>query len=55
MSILLNDNLSIQAPKSVDTRYGPYVDAANALSSIVSANRYQGLVVGITVSGSIVE
>ena len=55
MSIILNDNLSIQAPKAADSRFGPYADVATALSSVITANRYQGLVVGITVSGSVVE
>ena len=47
MSILLNDNLSIQAPKATDSRYGPYADVATALTSVVLANRYLGLTVGI--------
>ena len=55
MSIILNDNLSIQAPKSADSRYGPYADTATAIASVTAANRYQGLVVGISGSGSIVE
>jgi len=55
MAIILNDNLSIQAPKSADSRYGPYTDTATAISSVTAANRYQGLVVGISGSGSVVE
>ena len=55
MSILLNDNLSIQAPKPADSRYGPHNDLATALSSILVTNRYQGLTVGILISGSPVE
>jgi hypothetical protein len=55
MSIILNDNLSIQAPKAADSRFGPYVDTANALTSIVTTNRFQGLVVGITIGGQVVE
>jgi hypothetical protein len=55
MSIILNDNLSIQAPKAADSRFGPYADTATALTSIVTANRFQGLVVGITIGGQVVE
>jgi len=55
MAILLNDNLSIQAPKAADSRFGPYANTATALTSIVTANRFQGLVVGITVGGQVVE
>ena len=47
MAIILNDNLSIQAPKGVDSRYGPYVNTTIALSTVTSAVRYQGLTVGI--------
>jgi hypothetical protein len=54
MSILLNDNLSIQAPKATDSRYGPYVNVATALTSVILANRYLGLTVGIG-SSTIVE
>jgi hypothetical protein len=47
MSILLNDNLSIQAPKPVDANYGPYATTTAANAAISSANRYVGLTVGI--------
>lgn len=47
MSILLNDNLSVQAPKPVDANYGPYASTTAANAAISSANRYVGLTVGI--------
>lgn len=47
MSILLNDNLSIQAPRPVDANYGPYASTTAANAAISSANRYVGLTVGI--------
>ena len=47
MSILLNDNLSIQAPKPVDANYGPYASTTAANAAISFANRYVGLTVGI--------
>jgi hypothetical protein len=53
MSITLNDNLSIQAPKPADARYGPYADTATANAAIDDTNRYKGLTVGIgTVTGT---
>jgi len=47
MSILLNDNLSVQAPKPVDANYGPYASTTAANTAISSASRYVGLTVGI--------
>jgi len=48
MSITLNDNLSVQAPKPADARYGPYADTATANAATANAgNRYIGLTVGI--------
>ena len=55
MAIILNDNLSIQAPKAADARYGPHVNTATAISDVILANRYQGLVVGIIDGSSVVE
>jgi hypothetical protein len=55
MSIQLNDNLEVKAPKPTDNRFGTYPDTATALSSIVESERYQGLTVGILTSGSVVE
>lgn len=54
MSILLNDNLAIQAPKPIDAKYGPYASVAAANAAIVSTNRYAGLTVGVGTS-TIVE
>jgi hypothetical protein len=47
MSILLNDNLAVQANKPVDAKYGPYASVAAANAAISSANRFTGLTVGI--------
>jgi len=47
MAITLNDNLSVQAPKPVDSRYGPYATTTAANTAILTANRYVGLTVGI--------
>ena len=47
MSILLNDNLSVQAPLPVDNRFGPYATTTAANAAIPLANRYIGLTVGI--------
>jgi hypothetical protein len=55
MAIILNDNLSIQAPKASDSRFGPYADTATALTSVILANRYQGLIVGVITGGQVVE
>jgi hypothetical protein len=55
MAIRLNDNLNIEAPKPADERYGPYANTAAALSAVLTYRRYQGLVVGIQVDGSIVD
>lgn len=55
MAILLNDNLDVAVNKPTDYRYGPYVDAASALSSIPSIKRYKGLTVGIIISGAVID
>jgi hypothetical protein len=55
MAILLNDNLSIQAPLPSDARYGPHADVATALTAVILANRFQGLTVGIISGVAIVE
>ena len=56
MAILLNDNLNLAAPKPVDSRYGPYISLALAISSVPSVNRYLGLTVGvIDTNGDVVE
>lgn len=51
MSILLNDNVNVAAPKPTDHRYGPYATVAAALAAIVPSSRYTGLTVGITTGG----
>jgi hypothetical protein len=51
MAILVNDNLSLLAPKILDNRFGPYTSTTEANSSIDIAFRSIGLVVGI-LSGS---
>lgn len=51
MAILVNDNLSLLAPKALDSRFGPYTSTTEANSSIDIAFRSIGLVVGV-LSGS---
>ena len=53
MSIILNDNLGIQAPKPADERYGPYASVPDALVAVVEARRYQGLRIGVLVGGQL--
>jgi hypothetical protein len=55
MSINLNDNLIVQAPKATDDRYGPYESEAEATSSIENIVRYQGLTAGVIVGGEVVD
>jgi len=55
MSINLNDNLIVQAPKATDERYGPYASEAEALLAIDLITRYLGLTAGVLVSGQVVE
>lgn len=55
MSINLNDNLVVQAPKAIDERYGPYESEAEAISSIEDVVRYQGLTAGVVVEGEVVD
>jgi len=55
MAIILNDNINVEAPKATDNRYGPYANTAVALTSVPAYQRYQGLVVGVLISGSVVE
>lgn len=55
MSITLNDNVLVQAPKPTDARYGPYADTATALSSIPNTQRFLGLTVGILNAGVVEE
>jgi hypothetical protein len=55
MSINLNDNLIVQAPKATDERYGPYTSTAQALAAINPIVRYQGLTIGVEAGGSVTE
>lgn len=55
MAILLNDNLNIAAARPVDSRYGPYSSAEQAIQNLAIYRRYEGLTVGVVESGSIVE
>jgi hypothetical protein len=55
MSIKLNDNIRVQAPKPLDEKYGTYDTPALALAAIdESYERYLGLTVGV-VTGGVVE
>lgn len=47
MGIPLNDNVTYNAPKPADDRYGPWANVAAALAGISMARRYEGLPVGI--------
>ena len=55
MALLVNDNLSIRAPKSIDNRYGAYPDVATALAAVPQNFRFKGLTVGVDDGGTIVE
>lgn len=55
MAININDNFEVNAPKPTDARYGVYADTATALTAIPSSIRYQGLTVGVLVSGAVIE
>jgi len=55
MSINLNDNLIVQAPKATDERYGPYASEAEALTAIEPIVRYRGLTAGVIIDGVLKE
>jgi hypothetical protein len=63
MAISINDNLSVLAPKPIDSRYGPYTGdpdteagaIAAANSAIPSFQRHRGLVVALNIGGVISE
>jgi hypothetical protein len=55
MAILLNDNLRASIPYPVDSRYGPYSNTEEALTSLSLHERYQGLVVGVIEDIEVVE
>ncbi len=44
MSIVLNDNLKIEAPKLIDERFGPHANLGAALAFITPALREMGLI-----------
>jgi len=53
--IQLSAGIVVGSNTAVDAKYGPYADVATAKSEIGSTLRYQGLTVGILVSGEVVE
>ena len=55
MSININDNFKVNAPKPIDSRYGPWSSTAEAISNIVEAERYVGLTVGVDIGPTVVE
>jgi hypothetical protein len=55
MAIQTIDGFEIKAPLSIDNRYGPFIDEAQANAAILSFYRYIGLTVLITGSGTQIE
>ena len=53
MAISLNDNILTNAPKPSDSRYGNFASVPEALASVGSGIRYQGLTLGILSGGSV--
>ena len=51
----LSASILIGVNKPADAKFGPFADVATANSEIGSTLRYQGLTVGIIVSGAVVE
>ena len=47
MGIVLSSNIDLQGGLPLDSRYGPYSSTTQANQSIVTANRFVGLTVGI--------
>ena len=52
MPILINDSINVAAVKPVDSRYGPYVSTAAALTAIPLYKRYKGLTIGVLTDGT---
>ncbi len=50
MGIVLSSNIDLQGGLPLDSRYGPYSSTTVANNSIVTANRFVGLTVGIVTS-----
>jgi hypothetical protein len=55
MSIVLNDNLKIEAPKLIDERFGPHVDLTAALTFITPALREMGLIFFVKNGSNLLE
>jgi hypothetical protein len=63
MAIIFNDNAQINAPKHIDAKYmkfsggvaQPYASAAEAISTVLAAYRYQYLTVLCLMNGDAVE
>jgi hypothetical protein len=47
MAIVFNDNITINAGKPIDSKFGPYLSIADANQSIPLARRYNGLIFGV--------
>ena len=47
MGIILSSNIDLQGGLPLDSRYGPYSSTTQANQSIITANRFVGLTVGI--------
>ena len=47
MGIILSSNIDLQGGLPLDSRYGPYSSTTVANQSVISANRFVGLTVGI--------
>ena len=48
MGIILSSNIDLQGGLPLDSRYGPYSSTTVANQSVISANRFVGLTVGIS-------
>lgn len=55
MSIVLNDNLKIEAPKLIDERFGPHADLTAALAFITPALREMGLIFFVKDGSNLLE
>ena len=55
MAINLSDNININSPKILDSRYGPWASVNDANTNVLSLQRRQGLTVGILSGTGVVE
>jgi hypothetical protein len=55
MSIVLNDNLKIEAPKLIDARFGPHANLGAALAFITPALREMGLIFFVKDGSNLLE